>query len=147
MKSLVVYDSNYGNTKLVAETIAKVLGGAVKHVKEADTDEIEVADLLIVGSPINGWMATEDTRNFLTGLERLSLEGKSVAAFDTRVQVFYHGDAMAKIKRALIRLGGKSVTEPMSFFVAGKEGPLLDGETEKVKRWAQDIKSSLEKRK
>lgn len=145
MKSLVVYDSNFGNTKIIAETLAKNLGGISKQVSDADIEDVKACDLLVVGSPINGWMPTEATRKFLSGLERISLKGKRVASFDTRVQVFFHGDAMTKIKNKLVSLGGQLATPPVSFFVSGKEGPLLDGEVKKAETWANEIKQELEK--
>jgi len=145
MKSLVIFDSNFGNTKIIAEALAKELHGISKHVKSATIKDIEACNLLIVGSPINGWTATEATRKFLTNLEHASLKSKYVTSFDTRMQVFFHGDAMTKIKNKLVSLEGQLISPPISFFVNGKEGPLLDGELAKAKTWASKIKQELEK--
>jgi len=34
------------------------------------------------------------------------------------------------------KLGGKRVARPETFFVAGREGPLFDGELERAQAWA-----------
>lgn len=145
MKSLVVFDSGFGNTRTIAEVIAKTLDGVSKHVSDATEQDIETCDLLIVGSPINGWMPTALTRSFLAGLKGTSLKGKCVTSFDTRVQIFFHGDAMMKIKSKLVGLGGKLIVPPISFFVSGTEGPLLDGELKKAEAWANTIKQEFKK--
>lgn len=51
MKSLVLYDSNYGNTKQVAEAIAQQLAGAtVIHVKDMHPGLLVGLTLLVVGA-------------------------------------------------------------------------------------------------
>lgn len=147
MKSLVIFDSGFGNTRTIAEVIAKTLGGTVKHVSDVTEKDIEACGLLIVGSPINGWMPTAVTRSFLAGLKGASLKGKFVTSFDTRVQIFFHGDAMMKIKSKLVSLGGKLVTPPISFFVGGTEGPLVEGEIAKAEAWASKIKQELKSKR
>ena len=52
MKALVVYDSAYGNTRSVAETIAGSLGGLQARsvpVGDFKPDELAAGDLLVVG--------------------------------------------------------------------------------------------------
>jgi flavodoxin len=56
MSTLVIFDSNYGNTKTIAETIAAELGrGAVAvPVAGLGPDSLTGIELLVVGSPIIG---------------------------------------------------------------------------------------------
>ncbi|MHB1377912.1 MAG: flavodoxin family protein [Candidatus Humimicrobiaceae bacterium] len=145
MKALVVFDSNLGNTKMIAETIAKELGKDTKIVSVSDFNikELEEVDLLVAGSPIIGWKPSEKMGNFLTSLGREQLKGLKAATFDTRVKIF-HGDAAKKISQKLIEAGAEIVGKPQAFFVKGKEGPLVDGEIEKATKWAKSIKIKTE---
>lgn len=141
MKTLVVYDSSFGNTKKVAEETAKVLEAKVVSVKEFKKDDLSEVNVLILGSPIIGWKPTVSTQAFLDKFEAKSLEGVKATTFDTRVKLFIHGDAMGKMAVSLKNLGANIFTEPMAFYVAGPQNApyLLDGELEKAKGWAEKI--------
>lgn len=140
MKALVVFDSNFGNTKVIAQTIAQGLGLDARevHVSEIKLEELVGLELLVVGSPIIGWKHTENMKAFLDKIA--SLKGISAAAFDTRVKLFIHGDAAGKMTKKLELLGATIVAEPMFFYVKGKEGPLLDGEMERASTWSKVLK-------
>jgi flavodoxin len=137
MKTLIIFDSNFGNTKKIAEIIAEKLGkdAEIKIVSDFKRGHLEGVDFLIVGSPIIGWRPTEKIMRFLGSLDEGCLNGMKSTAFDTRVKLFIHGDAMNKINKKLKDVGA-DVIEPRAFYVSGKEGPLLSGETEKAMKWA-----------
>ena len=145
MKALVIFDSYFGNTKMIAETIAKELGKDTKAISVSDFNmkELEGVDLLVAGSPIIGWKPSEKMGKFLASLGREQLKGLKAATFDTRVKIF-HGDAAKKISQKLIEAGAEIVGKPQVFFVRGKEGPLIDGEIEKATKWAKSIKIKTE---
>ena len=145
MKALVIYDSVFGNTQKVADIIAKELKAKVLLVSDAPLDELDGFDLIVVGSPINGWRPTEKIIAFLANLGSGRLKNVKAAAFDTRVRLFIHGDAAAKISQGLEKAGARIVASPKAFFVRGKQGPLLDGEFEKAADWARAIEKSLNK--
>ena len=141
MKTLVVFDSNFGNTKIIAETIAKELGNDTKAVSVTDfsDSELEGTDLLVVGGPIIAWKPSKRMRKFLAGLSKYQLKGFRAATFDTRVKIFFHGDAAKKMSRKLEDAGAEIIVEPQAFFVKDKEGPLIDGEIEKAIEWVKTI--------
>ena len=141
MKALVVYDSNLGNTKLIAETIAGELGSDTRAVSITDVkaDDLAGVELLVVGSPIIGWKPTVHMQEFLAGLRPGQLNGIKATTFDTRVKLFIHGDAANEMAKRLKELGAEIVAEPMPFYVRGKEGPLFEGEVEKAKAWAKKL--------
>ena len=67
MRALVVYESMYGNTHLVAEAIGRGLRShaetSVVPVDGADPEAIAAADLVVVGGPTHGHaMSRESTR-------------------------------------------------------------------------------------
>lgn len=75
MKTLVIYDSNFGNTKKVADAIAETIQGKSVSVREISREMLDKVELLIVGSPINAWRATEKVREFLNAIPQGSLVG------------------------------------------------------------------------
>lgn len=144
MKTLVIFDSNFGNTQKIAEAIAKEFETQAVHVSKVSIDELGGFNLVIAGSPINGWRPSEKMGRFLKNLGSGQLKGIRAAAFDTRVKLFIHGDAAKKISKALENAGAKIIIEPQAFFVKGREGPLLDGEIEKASQWAKSIRTKYE---
>jgi len=145
MKTLVLYDSNFGNTKRIAEEIAKNIGGDTEatSVKTVASQDIINLDLLIMGCPINGWRPTEATLLAIQLLNDKLKDGLKYTTFDTRVKLFIHGDAKEQLSRILMNAGGKLVFEPQAFYVSGKKGPLYDGELEKVDSWTKLILSKI----
>ena len=150
MKALVVYDSVYGNTEKIARAIGDGLTGEVKVVRVGDMNasELRSFDLLIVGSPVHGGRATPAIDAFLKQLPAHSLEGKSVAAFDTRFESEEQGIglrilmsviryAAERIAKDLAKKGGRPIAEPEGFIVEQKEGPLKQGELERASTWAK----------
>lgn len=143
MKALVIFDSTFGNTKIIAETIAKELGNDAKAISVPDLNlkELTGMELLVVGSPIIGWKPSEKMGQFLASLTAGQLKGFKAASFDTRVKIFIAGDAAKKISQKLKKEGAEIIVPPQVFFVKGSEGPLLDGMIEKATEWATTIKT------
>lgn len=144
MKILIIYDTNFGNTQKVAYLIGEELkpGNDVKVTSIAGIKPTDLAgiNLLIMGSPINGWRPTEKIRNFLSTFKHNQLKDLNIATFDTRVKIFFHGDAAKTMAKSLKQVGAEQIVEPVGFFVKGSEGPVLDEELAKVKNWAHSIK-------
>ncbi len=86
MKTIVVYDSLYGNTEKIARSIAGAISCETKVLRPAEVTpaEIELLDLLIVGSPTQGAKPTPAILEFIGTLGKDGLVGVSVASFDTR---------------------------------------------------------------
>ena len=142
MKTLVVYDSLYGNTAQVAEVIGAAIAGEsqVLLIGEAKPSELGSFDLVIAGAPTQGGRATDAMRAFLSRVS--ALEGAKVAVFDTRLRarwVKVFGYAAGKIAARMKSLGATLVAEPEGFIVEGKKGPLADGELERAAVWAKSL--------
>ncbi len=86
MKAIVIYDSKFGNSKLVAQSIAEVIRATLIPVADASVSDIELADLVVVGSPTHGGMPTKEMQDLLSSLPKGVFAKKYVAAFDTRMQ-------------------------------------------------------------
>lgn len=146
MKAFVVYDSAYGNTKTIAEALASGLGSnaAAVPVDRFNAGSVQPGDLVVVGSPINGWRPTPKITLALADLAARGLAGVGAAAFDTRLKLFIHGDAAKKMSRALKDAGASIVAAPMAFYVKGSEGPLLKGEVDRAAAWAKKLLDGLQ---
>lgn len=147
MKTLVVYDSLYGNTEIIARAVGDALPGEVEvlHAGEAKVSELGAYDLLIVGAPTHGARPSPDAKAFLDKIQPFALKGVNVAAFDTRMTnklITLFGVAAPKIAKALKEKGGTQVGSPEGFFVTGGEGPLKEGEVERAATWARGLVGS-----
>lgn len=148
MNSLVVYDSQYGNTEQIARAIAarlEALGTVhVLFVREPAVVDLTDVDLLLVGGPTQGHGASRQLRDWLDGLE-VDLRGKAAATFDTRLTwpAFLAGSAARSVARMLERRGARLVVPPESFLVSGGEGPLVDGELDRAERWATALEAQF----
>jgi flavodoxin I len=154
MKTLIVYDSVYGNT----EQIAKAIAGAIAPLTEvtmcqaaqATPATLEGVDLLIAGAPTHGGRPSPAMQTFLNQIPAGALNKVRVTAFDTRISaegkgiglrilMKLLGYAAERMAGTLQRKGGRLAQPPAGFIVDGKEGPLKAGELERAAQWAQGI--------
>jgi flavodoxin len=154
MKVLIMYDTTSvnRNTEKVAKTIESVLrekGFSVNclYVADADPANMKSYDCILVGSPIEGFRPKKPITKFLDGLPRDGFSGKPAAAFDTRIQSRFSGNAAKRIQDKLEQLGFRIASEPLTAYVEGKQAEihLKDGETEKTTNWAQELVRALSK--
>ena len=161
MRSLVVYESWFGNTQRVAEGIAEGLAHE-GEVELATVDEplpsLEDVDLLVVGAPthVHGVSSKRSreaaldqgahgepgmgVRGWIDALPS-GARGPRVAAFDTRADkpVMLVGSAARGIARRLRKHGYELAVEPESFFVQGTPGPLQAGELQRARHWGRTL--------
>lgn len=158
MKTCVVYDSVYGNTAKIAYAISAAVAEALSDglpgnvpvlpVEEVDPSELSRLDLLIIGSPTHGAMATEAVQGLLERIGAPAHEGARLATFDTRLTWKFlrsYGYAADKIADALAPRGWTLVEPQGGFFVGGlRKGPLKRGELERATAWARALVDSLD---
>ena len=154
VKVFVVYDTKYGNTKLVAENIVdglKEVEGietAISYVEEVDFDDIPDFDAILIGSPNHYGGPTKDVREFIDKLGKLNLEGRLFAVFDTYVgkdSDYFFEKAVKKMEK---RIGEevpdlKLITSGLSIRVGGTKGPIVEGELPKCRGFGQKIANQL----
>jgi len=152
-KVIIVYESKYGNTKLVAETIVEgmreVSGieAVLSELKEVDLNQLAEFDAILVGSPNHIGGATRSIRKFIDKLGELDLKGKLAAVFDTYIKQDY-GKAMRKMEKQISeRIPGlKLATSGLSIRVEGMKGPIAEGELPKCKDFGVKIATQLKDR-
>lgn len=150
MNALVVYFSNFGNTRSIAETIGEILEActAVEVISSDDlkgTDLVGV-DLVVFGTPTHNMNLPKTVKPVLASFPKRVLRGAQYAAFDTSYKMSAWLNRFTAAKRLdskLCRLGGKRIASPMTFHVEACEGPLFPGELEQARIWAEKIGKSL----
>ena len=147
MKALIIYDSMFGNTEQVAQVMATALADkvevAVRRVGDVQLAALTGLDLLIVGSPTQGFQPLPAIKKLLDSLPAQGLKGVKVAAFDTRIAVADVGNrfltlmvnrfgyAAKPIANRLQKKGGQLVMPP--------EGFMVNGERERAADWAKHL--------
>jgi flavodoxin len=152
MKTLVLYDSVFGNTEKIALALVEAFAeqGEAEAVKAADFSPERLAGVgrLAVGSPTRAFRPTPLLVERLEALSKDALSGVDVLAFDTRAPIekapgilkFFaglFGYAAEPIGKRLRKKGGRLVLPPAGFVVSDTEGPLLDGELARAAAWAR----------
>jgi flavodoxin I len=151
MNTFVVYDSQYGNTERIALAIADTLRafGQAQAVRVDSVHPVSFqgVDMLILGSPTQGFRPTLAMQAFLGNVSSQSLSGLAVACFDTRFRgSLWKSSAASRMARQLRAMGVEPIVPPESFFVKAmkKEGPLVAGEVERAASWASGIHQQYE---
>ena len=155
MKTLIVYDSVFGNTEQIALAIGNSLGSKedveICRVSDIKPEQLKGLGLLIVGSPTRGFRPTPAITEFLNKIPADGLKGVRVSAFDTRISpadvnsrllkimVRLFGYAAKPIADKLEKKGGTLIIPPEGFFVKDSEGPLKDGELERAADWGRKL--------
>jgi flavodoxin len=150
----IVYDTKYGNTKLVAEEIAEGLREvegiktAISDIETADLGTLSDYDALMIGSPNHYSGPTEGVKNLIDGLSGYNFEGKVFAVFDTFVgknSDFFLGKAVRKMEKAMGEKAPdlKLLAPGLSIRVGGTKGPVVEGELPKCRDFGRKIGSQL----
>jgi len=165
MRAVVVCESMFGNTELLAGLVCRGLHQAgveaeLVDVGRAFTEPPDLSrfDLLVVAAPTHALSLSRPesraeavakgadplresvgVREWLdTFGDAMPAPAPAVAVFDTRVAKARHwpGSAARRAARSM-RAYGFGVVEFRSFFVDGIIGPLSEGEAERAERWGE----------
>ena len=121
--AVVVYGSRFGNTRRVAEALARgisqVHGVQVLCVGIEDVPRgtVENCDLLAIGGPTEMFTASKPMKAFLEGVTTARLEGKRAFVFETKLNGRLYGSAAKYIGRRLEQFGMHIVRPPVTAFV------------------------------
>jgi len=151
MKGIVVYDTSYGNTKTIAETIAETLkesGIEVDLFDVKDVKKLSAKDynFLVLGSPTRFGTMSFAIRGFLGKVKTEEWMSKPFAAFDTQNPENIEKkewSAAEKIAAKLIDRKMNQLLPVMKALVLGQKGPLKEGEIERTKEYARELAIKL----
>ena len=172
MRAVVVYESMYGNTHLVADAIgaglSTIFDVSVVPVAEASPVVLAEADLVVVGGPTHAHgMSRAATRKAAVEAANKPIGGLTVepdalgpglrdwfgslgryvvkaAAFDTRVHgpAALTGRASKGVARLLREHGFELAAEPESFLVT-KQDRLEPQETARAREWGTKLAAGI----
>jgi len=162
MQALVVFESMFGNTQMIAQAVAEGLWSEgmsvdIQEVGAAPTVIGDDVDLLVVGGPTHAFgLSRQGTRRSAAeqaergvvsagiglrewlGTVHSGPASVTAAAFDTHIKKpRLPGSAARAAEKRLRRLGFRILAPATSFYVAGTPGPLLDGEAQRARRWGE----------
>jgi len=150
---LVVYETVFGNTKTVAESIVEGLRevsgieATLSKPRGVDLNQLVGYDAILVGSPNHAGGATRGIKKFIDKLGKINLEGKLAAVFDT-----YGGQDFEKaVKKMEKQIGEKApglklAALGLSIQVEGLRGPIAEGELPKCREFGVKIATQLAQR-
>ncbi|WXG46264.1 MAG: flavodoxin domain-containing protein [Candidatus Atabeyarchaeum deiterrae] len=146
MKGIIVYDSKYGNTKIVAEKISEGLRTVrgiqveLEKVQDVEINNMPKYDLIVIGSPNHMGGPSRPIRKFIDKLSELDLKNKVTAAFDTYIGKDFQKTAK-KIEEKLTRVVGKLklMSLSLSIRVKGMKGPIDEDEIDKCVEFGRKL--------
>jgi menaquinone-dependent protoporphyrinogen IX oxidase len=151
MKGIVVYDTSYGNTKTIAETIAETLkesGIEVDLFKVKDVKKLNAKDynFLILGSPTRFGTMSFAIRDFLGKVKSEEWVNKPFVAFDTENPENMEKKEYSAAEKIAAKLRDKKMNQLVPVLkaaVLGQKGPLVEGEIERTKEYAWSLAVKL----
>lgn len=156
MKAAVVYDTSYGNTKKIAETIAETLKESkieadlfyVKDVKKLNAKDYS---FLAIGSPTRMGTMSLTIKFFLGKVKSEEWMNKPFVAFDTEnpeniEQSRIQNKEWSAAEKIALKLTEKKMNQllpVLKALVLGQKGPLVEGEIDRTKVYARDLALKL----
>jgi hypothetical protein len=172
MSAVVVYESMFGNTRKVAEAIARGLGTQLEPVvvpsSKATPESVGGAGLVVVGGPTHMHSMSRGASRRMAGEvaakpdSGVTLEPDAAgdglrewfaslgdidaecAAFDTRLpgHATFTGSASKRIDQLLRRHGGRPASRPGSFIVA-KDNTIAPEELARAEQWGAELARNM----
>jgi flavodoxin len=159
MKALVLYRSYHGNTKQVADAIAKELAteGVESEVQDLrrKLPDLSTFDFILIGSPTRMARVNRKARRVLKRIRKKGLAEKPIAVFDTYGPVPTDPKELEKGKKWLYpgaagilhkvaeTQGLNTYSKTLRCEVTGLKGPLGDNELAKAASFVKEFVSTI----
>jgi menaquinone-dependent protoporphyrinogen IX oxidase len=156
MKGIVVYDTSYGNTQKIAETITETLKESgievdlfdVKNAKKLTGKDYS---FLVLGSPTKFGTMSLTIRFFLGKVKNEEWMNKPFAAFDTEnpeniERARLENKEWSAAEKIAEKLKDKKMNQllpVLKALVTGQKGPIVEGEIERTKDYARELATKL----
>jgi menaquinone-dependent protoporphyrinogen IX oxidase len=151
MKGLIVYDTSYGNTKKIAETITETLKESeievdLFYVKDAKKVRPTDYSFLVLGSPTKFGTMSFTIKFFLGKVKGEVWAGKPFAAFDTENPENMEKKEWSAAEKIAERLKEQKMNQLLPVLkvaVHDMKGPLVEGELKRAQDYARQLASKL----
>lgn len=154
MRTLVVYESHFGNGARIAAEIADETGGTAVAVADAPAAVPADVDLLVAGGPTHGLTLSsaisrtaahaaggaDDVAGLGDWLRTVEVPGTARVALFTTHSSPLSGSAAKAARRVLARRGIPT-SAVQAFVVTSQSGPLKAGETARARDWARSLRA------
>jgi menaquinone-dependent protoporphyrinogen IX oxidase len=155
MKGIVVYDTSYGNTKKIAETIAETLkesGMEADLFKVNEVKKLSAKDynFMVLGSPTRFGTMSFSIKFFLGKLKSEEWMNKPFIAFDTENRENMQKKEYSAAEKIAEKLKDKKMNQLLPVLkaaVLGQKGPLEEGEIQRTKDYARELAIKLKQEK
>lgn len=143
-----MYESKYGNTRTVAEEIAKGIRGrmdaTVIHVDQAEAGKLSQYDLILVGAPNHMGGPIGSIKRFIRVLGKSGLGGKKIAVFDTYMGNG-EGQAVKKMEERISKEAPQLqlISPGLSIRVEKMDGPISKDELPKCAEFGRTIAGKI----
>jgi flavodoxin len=160
MKAAIVYDTYYGNTKTVAETIAAELEAEGHEAQLISLQDKPMpppqGDILFLGSPVRFGSATKRAKQFTQKLDRNIWKDKPIIVFTTILaspenptdkqkesREKYDIAAGYKLVELARSQGLNALENHLWVDVKGRKGPLAEAGPEEIRQFTRDVLRGL----
>jgi flavodoxin len=156
IKGIVIYDTSYGNTKKVAETIVETLKASgidaeISHIREVKKLIASDYGFLVIGSPTRFGTMSLAMKGFLGKLKGGEWANKPFVAFDTEnpeniEKARLQNKEWSAGEKIADRLKEKKMNQLLPVLkasVIGMKGPLVEGEVDRARGYATELASKL----
>ena len=151
MKGIVIFDTSYGNTKAIAETISETLKESgievdAFYVKDIKKLSAKNYNFLVIGSPTKFGTMSFAVKGFLGKVKSKEWMNKPFAAFDTENPENIEGKEGSAAEKIAEKLREKQMNQLLPVLkavVLGWKGPLQEGEIERAKEYARKLATEL----
>jgi len=155
-RAIVLYHSLFGNTKAVAESLARGIENSgievdCLSIDKVDINQIPSYDLLAIGGPTHMIGMSKPMKEFMERLRSVNLRGMKGFSFDTRNHsrmndkkwLAIENSAARRIEGKMKRMKMKIVRPRQSAIVEGREGPLDEGVEETFRQIGAEIATAI----
>jgi menaquinone-dependent protoporphyrinogen IX oxidase len=156
MKGIIIYDTTYGNTKEIAETIQLTLkesGIEADLFKVNEVKKLSAKDysFLVLGSPTKFGTMSFAVKFFLGKVKSEEWLNTPFAAFDTEnpenvEKARAENKEWSAAEKIAQKLKEKKMIQLLPVhkaLVLGQKGPLVEGEIEHIKAYASELVTKL----
>ena len=150
VKIFIIYDTMYGNTRLVAENIMKGMNEiegieiAIRDIEEVDLEDISDSDAILIGGPNHWGNPTRIIMKLIDNLGNIDLKTKWMAVFDTYLGWDFKKTTMKMEKRISEKIPGVTIiASGLSVKVKEMRGPLNEDELSKCRDFGMIVANHL----
>lgn len=147
---IVIYDTKYGNTKLVAEKIIEAINQTSKitteitDIKDAKIEKITNFEVIVIGTPNHWGGPVRGVKKLIDKLGKVDSKAKGIAVFDTYIKTDFEKAVKKMEKRIIEKIPNiRIITPGLSIKVDDMKGPVSQGEFPKAKEFGKKIATQL----